>query len=74
VAGSLYAPLALPVQRPDLVLVNAQLLYPVRDYIGYPAGLTLVSLEHPLSYLPFQYEATARASGRSCAATTSGCA
>jgi len=27
VAGSLYAPLALPVQRPDLVLVNAQLLY-----------------------------------------------
>ena len=56
VAGSLYAPLALPVQRPDLVLVNAQLLYPVRDYIGYPAGTTLVSLEHPLSYPPFQYE------------------
>ena len=56
VTGSLYIPLALPVQRPDLVLVNAQPLYPVRDYIGYPAGVSLVSLEHPLAYLPFQYE------------------
>jgi len=56
VAGSIYVPLALPVQRPDLVLVNAQQLYPVRDFIGYPAGTTLVSLEHPVAYLPFQYE------------------
>jgi len=56
VTGSLYAPLALPVQRPDLALVNAQLLYPVRGYLGYPPGTTLLSLEHPLSYPPFQYE------------------
>ena len=56
VSGSLYIPLALPVQRPDLVLVNAQLLYPVRDYLGYPPGTTLVRLENPLSYRPFQYE------------------
>ena len=56
VSGSLYIPLALPVQRPDLVLVNAQLLYPIRDYLGFPAGTTLVRLEHPLTYRPFQYE------------------
>ncbi len=56
VAGSLYAPLSLPVQRPDLVLANAQMLYPVRDFIDYPAGITVLSVEHPLSYLPFQYE------------------
>lgn len=56
VSGSLYAPLALPVRRPDLVLANAQLLYPVRDFIGYPAGLTVLSVEHPLAYPPFQYE------------------
>lgn len=56
VSGSLYTPLALPVQRPELILVNAQMLYPVRSYLGYPAGHTIVSLEHPLSYPPFQYE------------------
>lgn len=56
VSGSLYFPLALPVQRPDLALVNAQLIYPVRDYLGYPAGATILSCAHPLSYLPFQYE------------------
>jgi hypothetical protein len=56
VSGSIYVPLALPVQRPDLVLVNAQLLYPIRDYLGFPAGTTLVRLEHPLTYRPFQYE------------------
>ena len=56
VAGSLYLPLGLPVNRPDLVLVNAQLLYPVREYLGVPPGRTLLKFEHPLSYLPFQYE------------------
>ena len=55
-AGSLYIPLALPVTRPDLALVNAQLLYPVRGPLPYPAGTTVLRLAHPLSYPPFQYE------------------
>lgn len=56
VSGSLYIPLALPVTRPDLALVNAQMLYPVRDFIGWPAGTTLLNIQHALSYPPFQYE------------------
>ena len=56
VSGSIYIPLAQPVVRPDLALVNAQLLYPVRAYLGFPAGGVILSLPHPLSYLPFQYE------------------
>jgi hypothetical protein len=56
VSGSLYTPLAMPVARPDLALVNAQYLYPIRDYIGFPAGDTLLWAENPLSYRPFQYE------------------
>lgn len=55
--GCIYLPLTLPGQRPGLVLVNAQYLYPVRDYRGYPSGLVLFSVEHPLAYLPYQYEA-----------------
>lgn len=56
VSGSLYVPLALPVARPDLALVNAQLLYPVRAEIGYPAGQDIFRVTHPLAYPPFQYE------------------
>jgi hypothetical protein len=56
VAGSLYVPLGGPVTRPALALVNAQLLYPVRSYVGFPAGKTLLQIAHPLSYAPFQYE------------------
>ncbi|MEO6568465.1 MAG: hypothetical protein ABIO94_06845 [Opitutaceae bacterium] len=56
VSGSLYIPLALPVARPDLALVNAQLIYPARDYLGFPTGETLLKVTHPLSYPPFQYE------------------
>jgi hypothetical protein len=56
VSGSIYIPLALPVTRPDLVLVNAQMIYPVRGYIGYPEGTTLLRIEHPLTYPPFQFE------------------
>ncbi len=56
VAGSLYVGLELPVKRPDLALVNAQLLYPVRSYVGVPAGDTLLRFDHPVSYRPFQYE------------------
>lgn len=56
VSGSIYQRLDLPVAHPDLVLVNAQLLYPVRAFIGYPPGDTLLRFEHPLEYLPFQYE------------------
>ncbi len=56
VSGSLYVPLAMTVQRPGLALVNAQLLYPVRDYLGYPAGETIFRIAHVLSYPPFQYE------------------
>ncbi len=56
VAGSLYVPLAQPVARPDLILVNAQFIYPVRSFVGFPAGRVLLRTEHPLSYTPFQYE------------------
>jgi hypothetical protein len=55
--GSIYQPLVLPVKRPDLVLVNAQRLYPLRDYRGYPPGAVLFSVAHPLAYRPYQYEA-----------------
>jgi hypothetical protein len=56
VSGSIYIPLGLPVARRDLAIVNAQMLYPVRDSIGFPAGKIMVNLPHPLSYKPFQYE------------------
>lgn len=56
VSGSLYRPLARPVQRPDLILANAQMLYPLRQFIDFPPGFALLTFEHPLSYLPFQYE------------------
>jgi hypothetical protein len=56
VSGSVYVPLSLPVARADLVLVNAQMLFPVRDYIGYPPGATLLRIEHPLTYPPYQFE------------------
>jgi hypothetical protein len=55
-AGTIYQPLALPVTRPELLLVNAQFLYPLRHAITVPAGETLRQAEHPLSYPPFQYE------------------
>jgi len=55
ITGSLYEPFA-PVDRPDLVLVNAQRLYPVRAMVEAPAGAVLLRLEHPLAYRPFQYE------------------
>jgi hypothetical protein len=56
VSGSIYIPLGLPIARADLVLVNAQMIYPIRAYIGYPAGSTLLRIEHPLTYPPFQFE------------------
>lgn len=56
VAGSLYVPPRAPVDRPDLALVNAQLLYPVRSLLELPAGTTLLRVAHPLAYKPFQYE------------------
>jgi hypothetical protein len=56
VTGSLYSPLALPVNRPHLALVNAQFLYPVKGPFPTPPGTTLLRFEHPLSYEPLQYE------------------
>jgi len=56
VSGSLYQVLVQPVTRPDLVLVNAQLLYPIRGVIGAPPGRTLLRVAHALSYEPYQYE------------------
>lgn len=55
-AGSLYFPLLVPVTRPDLVLVDAQMLYPLRHALPLPAGRTIFRLAHPLTYQPFQYE------------------
>lgn len=54
--GSLYRGLDLPVTRPDFALVDAQLLYPLRDFIGPPAGEVLFSTAHPLTHAPYQYE------------------
>lgn len=54
--GTIYQPLLIPVSRPDLVLINAGNIYPVRGFYGYPAGERLLSVDHPLSYLPYQYE------------------
>jgi hypothetical protein len=56
VSGSLYVPLAMRVTRPDLALANAQFLYPIRGYIGFPEGDTILKAENPLSYRPYQYE------------------
>jgi hypothetical protein len=56
VSGSIVIPLSLPVTRPDLALVNAQNLYPVRRYLGFPAGQVLIRLDHVLTYRPYQYE------------------
>ena len=56
VSGSLYVPLDRPVTRPDLALINAQILYPIRGAFPMPAGLALLEFKHPLSYPPFQFE------------------
>jgi len=55
-SGVIYRQLDYPVKRPDLALLNAQSLYPLRSYIGEPAGRVLFTFEHPLAYLPYQYE------------------
>lgn len=55
-SGVIYRPLALPVSRPDLALVDTQFLYPLRAYVGPPAGTVLLGKEHPLAYGPYQYE------------------
>jgi hypothetical protein len=56
IAGTFYSFSRWPVNRPDLALVNARELYPVRNYVGYPAGKAIFRVEHPLAYRPFQYE------------------
>ena len=56
VKGSIYLRMSVPVTRPELVLVNFQMLFPVREAAGVPPGHTLLRLEHPLTYAPFQYE------------------
>ncbi|MEO6005733.1 MAG: hypothetical protein ABIZ04_22790 [Opitutus sp.] len=55
-SGTFFAFSRIPVTRPDLALVNARELYPIRSYVGYPAGRTVFRVDHPLSYRPFQYE------------------
>ncbi len=45
-----------PVLRRDLVLVNAQALYPLKDYIGYPAGTEIFSVPHPDNLPALQYD------------------
>lgn len=56
VSGSIYQVLGQEVRRPDLDLVNAQFLYPVRGPVGFPEGKVILRFENPLSYLPFQYD------------------
>ncbi len=55
-SGCVYIPLALPVTRPDLALVNAQSLYPLRAAVAPPRGATVLQLPHVLSHPVFQYE------------------
>jgi hypothetical protein len=55
-SGSLYWDETLPVTRPDLMLVNAQMLYPLRQPEPVPEGVVAMNVEHPLAYKPFQYE------------------
>ncbi len=54
--GSIYLRMSLPVTRPEFVLVNLQMLYPVREESVLPKGQTLLKLNHPLTYAPYQYE------------------
>jgi hypothetical protein len=44
------------VTRPDLALVNATQLFPIREFIGDPAGVVLFELTHPLALKCYQYE------------------
>ncbi len=55
-SGTLYAAAPGPITRPDLALANAQILYPIRAPIALPEGVTLLRADHPLAYLPYQYE------------------
>ena len=55
-SGCIYQPLALPVTRPDLLLVNAQGLYPLRDRLPAPPDPVLLSCEHPAAIHAYQYE------------------
>lgn len=55
-SGSVYVPLAAPVTRPELVLVNAQFLYPLREPVPLPAGDTVLRFEHPLALPALQFE------------------
>ena len=55
-ADSFPWPQSTPTSRPDLALLNAQTLFPTREYRGFPAGEVLFSLPHPLTYRPYQYE------------------
>lgn len=55
-SGSVYVPLAAPVTRPNLALVNAQFLYPLRAPRDAPVGETLLRFEHPLGLRALHYE------------------
>lgn len=55
--GVIYRPFrTLRLYRRDLALADAQMLYPLRDWRGYPAGEVVAQFEHPLTYRPYQYE------------------
>jgi hypothetical protein len=56
VTGAIYLPSRRPVTRPDLLLVDAQNLFPIAGRRPVPAGRTLLRVDHPLAYLPLQYE------------------
>lgn len=48
--------LGAPVTRPDLALVNATQLFPLREYVGDPAGAVLWETAHPLALKCYQFE------------------
>lgn len=55
-SGPMSMYLGSPVTRPDLALVNATQLFPLRDYVGDPAGVVLWETAHPLALECYQYE------------------
>lgn len=50
------APLYQPLTRPDLVLVNTGVLYPLGPFLGYPRGDVLAAAPHPSALPAYQFE------------------
>jgi hypothetical protein len=54
--GTTYDSPVAPVTRPELALVNTEGLFPLREFVGYPAGQVVFSTPHPNASPAYQYE------------------